>query len=118
MFNVKDIPTAAGYTIFTLGLVTLTRFPSADRRVLPVMAGTLILGSVLAVGTRPGKRSPLVLSAIMLTIALALGDLRSLRKAAWKLLNYRLSTLAEFAVITYGILLVLYHAHLVRFLEF
>jgi len=108
MFNVKDIPTAAGYTIFTLGLVTLTRFPSSDGRVLPVMAGSSILGSVLAVGTRPGMWAPLVLSAIMLTFALALGDLKSLRKAAWKLLTYRLSTLAGFAVITYGILLVLY----------
>ncbi len=52
MFNIKDIPVAAGYTLLTAGLVGTAVW--ARRRQLVACAGVMALGVVIAVGTRPG----------------------------------------------------------------
>lgn len=70
MFNIKDTPVAAGYTVVTLGLVLLAR-PSAptSRRVRGLGAATLLAGSVVLVGTRPGTWVALLLTvAFMLAL--------------------------------------------------
>lgn len=63
MFNIKDTPVAAGYTVATLGLVALSR-PSApgSGRLRLLGAGALALGATVLVGTRPGTWVALALS--------------------------------------------------------
>ncbi|MGD9956539.1 MAG: hypothetical protein AB7V23_10770, partial [Candidatus Nanopelagicales bacterium] len=70
MFNIKDTPVAAGYTIATLGLVALSR-PSlpTNRRLAGLGAAALAVGTVVLVGTRPGTWAALLLSvAFMLAV--------------------------------------------------
>ncbi len=53
MFNVKDIPVAVGFAVFTCGLVLgAGRSPSRTQRSATV--ALVALGVVLAIGTRPG----------------------------------------------------------------
>ena len=57
MFNIKDVPVAAGYTLATLGAMLLVRGHQQDRRdrrLLALGASTTLVGSLLAIGTRPG----------------------------------------------------------------
>lgn len=54
MFNVKDIPVAAGHTVATLGLLLLVRDAPARLPLRLARASCLATGSVLTLGTRPG----------------------------------------------------------------
>ncbi|CUR60134.1 membrane hypothetical protein [metagenome] len=53
MFNVKDVPVAAGYTFATLGCMVLVTLDRSARRRRAVAVLLLFVGVVLAVGTRP-----------------------------------------------------------------
>lgn len=71
MFNIKDAPVAAGYTVMTLGVVALSR-PGLARssRLRALAIGALASGAVLAVGTRPGLW---VAALVTLVAVLAVG---------------------------------------------
>jgi hypothetical protein len=63
MFNIKDTPVAAGYTVATLGLVALSRpTVASSRRLRALGAGALGAGTVVLVGTRPGTWVALLLT--------------------------------------------------------
>lgn len=67
MFNIKDIPVATGYTLVTLGLVALARPGAiASCQHLSSGMGALVLGTVVAVGTRPGMWAAVALSAVVM----------------------------------------------------
>lgn len=86
MFNVKDVPVAAGYTLVTLGAVlVLVRRPAGGRSwVAPTLLG---LGMVLALGTRPASWPGLAATFGVLALVSILGtadrpqDWRTLRDA-------------------------------------
>jgi hypothetical protein len=65
MFNLKDIPVATGYTLVTTGLIALfaTRLSLLTRLLLAL--GTISLGTVIAVGTRPGTLPILLVSVLV-----------------------------------------------------
>lgn len=68
MFNVKDVPVATGCTLVTAGLVVLlTRRPGGPRSAAYVAGAALVvlLGWVLAMGTRPGIWPTLVASHVV-----------------------------------------------------
>ena len=66
MFNIKDTPAATGYTVATLGLVTLARTDYFSRRwVHAVALGSLIVGAVLAAGTRTALGLPIAASVVL-----------------------------------------------------
>ena len=63
MFNIKDTPSATGYTIFTLGLVAILHTSYFDRKQIRVLALlSMVLGLVITIGTRTGLALPLVLT--------------------------------------------------------
>ena len=67
MFNIKDVPTAAGYTLATLALVTATTstVTGRDRWPVAVAAGaTLAAGIAVGVGTRTGSWILIALSVV------------------------------------------------------
>ena len=66
MFNLKDIPVAAGHTIITLALVALALTKPPSRWwVVVVSAATLAAGTILTLGTRPGAWPSLIGSIIV-----------------------------------------------------
>ena len=65
MFNIKDIPAATGYTLFTLGFIALLdRDYFAERRLRITSLLLLTLGLVVAIGTRTALFLPLVLTFV------------------------------------------------------
>lgn len=65
MFNIKDIPFATGYALVTAGLVTLfARKLSSSQRII-ISSGSLFLGLLIGIGTRPGGSSLFFLSALV-----------------------------------------------------
>jgi hypothetical protein len=99
MFDFKDVPTATGYTLVTLGLVELLH----DQRPRRQWAATAVLtsGLVLAVGTRPGLW-PGVAASVGLAFLLGLR-----RQTRWHLLG----RLAVAGVAAYAVLVVAYPAY-------
>lgn len=70
MFNIKDTPVAAGYTLATLGIVMVLR--SASQRgptALVVAAFFVVTGTVLAAGTRAASGVPIAAAAILGSLA-------------------------------------------------
>lgn len=68
MFNIKDVPTATGYTLVTLALMWLARSVPGGWRSRVLVPATLGTGLLLAVGTRPGIW-PGLLAAVVGTLA-------------------------------------------------
>ncbi len=72
MFNVKDLPVGTGYTLATLGLVLALRRDYLGHPRLRVLAWVVIVvGVVLAVGTRPASGLPIALMAFGISAAAA-----------------------------------------------
>ena len=68
MFNVKDTPVATGHTFLTLGLIALAvTKPTTRLRQLALGAGSLVAGTVLMLGTRPGMW-PSVLASLVVVV--------------------------------------------------
>lgn len=65
MFNIKDLPVASGYTMGTLGIVAIMhpRFRSSGW-IRWGGSASLVLGAVLAAGTRAATGAPLVAAAV------------------------------------------------------
>ena len=71
MFNIKDIPVAAGYTIATLGIVALCHADYRFRPVIRVQAlASLVIGTVLASGTREAMGVPVAAGVVLALILL------------------------------------------------
>ena len=67
MFNVKDLPVGTGYTLATVGIVAMLRRDYSRRVWLRIGAWTaVVVGVVMAVGTRPASGLPIALTAIAL----------------------------------------------------
>jgi hypothetical protein len=65
MFNVKDLPVGTGYTLATLGLVIICRPDYASSWRWRTAAWiSVVLGIVLAVGTRPASGLPIALTGL------------------------------------------------------
>jgi hypothetical protein len=110
MFNIKDTPVAAGYTVVTLGLVLLAR-PSASvsRRVRVLGAAALAAGSVILVGTRPGTWVALLLTvAFMLALTWGVDVLGPQRHAAAARLRTRAGSAVLGIVGAWVVLIVAY----------
>ncbi|WP_183092310.1 hypothetical protein [Nocardioides stalactiti] len=75
MWNIKDVPVAAGYAVVTLGLVLLVRSRQGDRTPY-VGAAVLFAGAVLMVGTRPGMWAGLAASSGIALLLLWFGGRR------------------------------------------
>ncbi len=77
MFNIQDIPVATGFSFVTLGLVLLSRpVREAPRSRLAGACVSILGGTVLCIGDRPGAWVSLGVSAIVLVGVLALADAR------------------------------------------
>jgi hypothetical protein len=110
MFNIKDTPVAAGYTLATLGVVMLLRDGSWPRWRPPVWGAVfLLLGTVLAAGTRAASGVPIAAAACIgaltwwLLVGRSVGWRSSLRDA-----GLRLGWMAGVLVIAYLALVALY----------
>lgn len=84
MFNGKDLPVATGYTLATLGLIVmLTRNYESGRWIRAGAVASLVLGLVLAVGTRPASGLPIVLTGVGLLLGFGIYALVRRRSPSW-----------------------------------
>lgn len=72
MFNMKDIPVATGYSLVTLGLVVFFSRKMGFWGRGAIALGSLALGFVIGVGTRPGI-TPLFAASVGLALIMAWG---------------------------------------------
>jgi hypothetical protein len=105
MFNPKDVPVAAGHTLFTLGLVLLAAAkPTAKLWSLLASGFIVAAGTFLALGTRPGTWAPMLV--VLAVFVLAVIRSRPIQTRA-HLVRIGLVTVGSF-VVAYGGLLALY----------
>jgi hypothetical protein len=105
MFNPKDVPVAAGHTLFTLGLVLLAAAkPTAKLWSLLASGFIVAAGTFLALGTRPGTWAPMLV--VLAVFVLAVIRSRPIQTRA-NLVRIGLVTVGSF-VVAYGGLLALY----------
>lgn len=110
MFNIKDTPVAAGYTVFTLGLVLLSRPVALTRgRQRSLAMAAIATGLVIAVGTRPGMWPALTGSAVVAIIAVTVLTARSVdRRTALLTASVRTLIYLASGLIAYLVLLAIY----------
>lgn len=110
MFNIKDTPVAAGYTVATLGIVMLLRDSSWPRRWPPVWGAVFLVGgTVLAAGTRAASGVPIA-AAVFLAAALwwlLIGRETQLRSAL-RPAALRLAWMLGFLVASYMVMVAIY----------
>lgn len=87
MFNIKDVPVATGYTLTTLGLALLSRPPSGRFAHRVGVVCVLVVGIVLAVGTRPGIWVGLVGGILVWATAMVLTRQRLLGRLVGQLVE-------------------------------
>lgn len=99
MFNVKDVPVGAGYTFVTLGCMLVMTIPQ-DRHMARVSSSVLLLmGFLLAIGTRPAMW-PGLLVPVLCVVSMSL--LRSGRGSPahwWRARDVVISALAALTVL-------------------
>jgi hypothetical protein len=66
MFDIKDVPAATGYSLYTLGLVLALRTSRGATRTTVASIAATTTGALLAVGTRPGLWTGLALGLVVL----------------------------------------------------
>lgn len=77
MFNIKDLPVASGYTLGTVGIVAVAHANFRTSRLIRWGGmAALVLGAVLASGTREAMGAPLAAAAVGVPLALYLLRLR------------------------------------------
>jgi len=110
MFNIKDVPVAAGFTVFTLGLVLLGRPGGLIGWLRPGLAVAAMAGGIFfAVGTRPGMWPALTLSALVTLGGGALFNARRIdRRPALRAMSARAALIAAAGLVAYLALLLLY----------
>ena len=83
MFNIKDVPVATGYAIATLGIVVLCHAGYRARRSLRMLAlGSIVVGTVIASGTREAMGVPIAAELLITMILLWAARLRTREGAA------------------------------------
>ena len=110
MFNIKDTPVAAGFTVFTLGLVVLGRPSALTGRLRPALAVTTMAGGIFfAVGTRPGIWPALTASAV---VTIAAAALFTAQRTGWRTAliaaSVRAALMAASGLAAYLLLLAMY----------
>ncbi len=122
MFNIKDTPVAAGYALVTLGVVALARPGSVGRgRLRSLGVASLALGTIVAVGTRPGMWVPVLFSVAGMLILTFWGESRG-RKSGMRGPNLvsRATSVGTALAIGYVVLLAVYpqlFAHPARLMD-
>ena len=110
MFNIKDAPVAAGFTIFSLGLVRLVT-QRMNMRQAALAAAAVATGLVMSVGSRPGIWIALLLTAVGSLALLFMSIARSVGvRHATHLLLRQLLTLLGAALASYFVLWLIYPA--------
>ena len=110
MFNVKDIPVATGFTMFTLALVLLISPDSISRRWMMLATVAMLAGGIaLSLGTRPGIWMSFAASALIVLAISGAVDMRVLgATTGLRHLAGRSATLAVGIGIGYALLLLVY----------
>ena len=83
MFNLKDIPAATGYALVTTGLIALFARSFSLLSRVSISVVTLALGSLIAVGTRPGLLPLLVVSVVVAGIVGLIRAASTLSRGVW-----------------------------------
>jgi len=100
MFDIKDVPAASGYTLVTLGLVMCLRSSRGRLWMGAATAGTIALGAILSVGTRPGLWTGLTLGVVIVLVSARGRD--DAGQTTWA--RWRLAELAVGLVVAYCVL--------------
>ena len=108
MFNIKDVPAGAGYALFSAGLVVALASFLRLRLRIPLAFTLLALGTLVAIGTRPGMWPLLAASALATVVvwAMSLFVQRStlgLRRTRW-LLSGGLGLLVLMTAVIFSVL--------------
>jgi hypothetical protein len=107
MFNPKDVPVATGYALATYGLALIAReVRGRDWRLRVAGPLTLAVGTILAVGTRPGMWTGLTASVVALVVCLVLRP-REPEDSWFGSHGWHLGNLAVAALLAGGVLWVL-----------
>lgn len=88
-YNIKDIPAATGFTLFTVGCIVAV-LPTERRTRLTSVVGWvfLYLGSLIFWGTRPGLWIAIALSFVAIVLVLTrIDNLRTFRSIATRLIQ-------------------------------
>jgi len=108
MFNIKDAPVAAAFSLLTLGLVVMS-VRVLTRRVLLLATLSQIAAVVLGLGNRPGIWVAFVASWSGTVLLLAINDARTADpRRALALGAMRVASIAVAVVVGYAILWVIY----------
>lgn len=108
MFNIKDAPVAAGFTVFTLGVAQIMR-PARDRRTAILAVFGLFSGALLAVGTRPGIWVALAATSTAAVLAIFVLEMRTVGiRRSGKLLLQRFALLVFVAIFVFALMWILY----------
>lgn len=97
MFNVKDVPVAAGYTFVTLACMLLAVGERTARRTRAAVVALLLVGVVLAIGTRPAIW-PGLAAAVGLVVLASL-PVAGRRSHGWRVLDAAVGVLGGLAVL-------------------
>jgi len=110
MFNIKDVPVAAGFTLYTLVLTTLAiRTPTGRNAWITVIGFSA--GGVLALGSRPGIWVAIAASTVGIIFLILLLDTRSTGlSVALRSAFSRLGLVLASVTLSYGVLWVVYPA--------
>ena len=108
MFNIKDVPAGAGYALFSAGLVVALASVLRLRLRIPLAFTLLAVGTLVAIGTRPGMWPLLAASAAaaLAVWAMSLFVQRStlgLRRTGW-LLSGGLGLLVLMTAVIFSVL--------------
>ena len=98
MYNIKDIPAATGFTLFTVGCIAAV-LPKENQTRLTTIGGwvSLYLGSLIFWGTRPGLWVAIALSFVAIVIVLTrLENLRKVREIARRLIRPASAVVASY----------------------
>ena len=108
MFNIKDVPAGAGYALFSAGLVVALAAFIRLRLRIPLAFTLIALGTLVAMGTRPGMWPLLAASALATVVVWAIslfikGSSLGLRRQRW-LLSGGLGLLVVIAAVALSVL--------------
>ncbi len=98
MYNIKDIPAATGFTLFTVGCIA-AMLPKEHHTRLTTIGGwvSLYLGSLIFWGTRPGLWVAIALSFVAIVIVLTrLENLRKVGEIARRLIRPASAVIASY----------------------
>jgi len=98
LYNIKDIPAATGFTLFTVGCIAAVLPKENETRVTSIVGWAfLYLGSLIFWGTRPGLWIAIALSFVAIVLILMrIENLRSVRSIATRLIRPAAAVVASY----------------------